>query len=89
MPTAGQTMRYCLNLSDGTYWVKAMLGTQLNTMARNQGNNFKGRILRIGEYVNNDVNGRKVMIILSMNFISEEERRTFTLMKSTIFHFLI
>lgn len=60
--------RYKLAISDGRYWCTAMMATQLNELAKtNQIHN--NTIMRLDDYLSNAVQGKKIIIILSLTVI--------------------
>ena len=65
----GQPARYRLVLSDGSNHVQGMLATQLNNLVHTQLNKFN--IIRLNEFINNEVSGKNIIIILSLDVIDD------------------
>jgi replication factor A1 len=59
--------RYRLVLSDGSNHVQGMLATQLNGLVFNELNKFN--IIRLREFLNNQVNGKNIIIILNLEVV--------------------
>lgn len=60
--------RYKLAISDGRHWCTAMMATQLNELAKtNQIHN--NTTMRLDDYLSNAVQGKKIIIILSLTVI--------------------
>lgn len=66
----GAPSRYRLILSDGTQNVQGMLATQLNHLVEGNGNKLdRFNIVRVGDYITNEIGGKTIIIILSLEII--------------------
>jgi replication factor A1 len=59
--------RYRLVLSDGTHFIQGMLATQLNDMVHVSLHN--NCIIRISEFMNNNVQGKNIIIVLRLDIV--------------------
>lgn len=62
-PKEGQPKRYRLLISDGTYFMQSMLTTQLNNLVAD-GKIQPNTTVRLLEYVINDFQSKKLVIVL-------------------------
>ncbi|KAK8858497.1 hypothetical protein IAR55_002724 [Kwoniella newhampshirensis] len=67
-PGASGTDRYRLILSDGKYFIQGMIATQLNHHVENKEID-KHVLIKLVNYVTNAVQGRKLVIILNLEFV--------------------
>ncbi|WJX56186.1 hypothetical protein P8452_41866 [Trifolium repens] len=63
--------RYRLVLSDGSFYQQGMLATQMNQLVKEQ-KLQKGSIVRLTQYVCNDVQNRKIIIIVDLEVVLDK-----------------
>jgi replication factor A1 len=61
--------RFRLVLSDGNFHIQGMLATQLNDLVNTTIHKFN--YVKINDYINNDVGGKKIIIILRLDVVGE------------------
>ena len=66
-----QPARYRLVLSDGQNHVQGMLATQLNSKVGTELTKFN--IIKLNEFINNEVSGKNIIIILSLDVIDNSQ----------------
>ncbi|KAI7849609.1 hypothetical protein BDC45DRAFT_448356 [Circinella umbellata] len=66
--------RYRVILSDGTYFMQAMLSTQNNELAANN-TLQRWSLIRLLESICNEVNGRRILIILGVEVVGESRTK--------------
>ncbi|KAI9498454.1 replication protein A DNA-binding subunit [Zychaea mexicana] len=66
--------RYRVILSDGEFFMQAMLSTNTTSLAENN-ELERWSLIRLTESVCNEVNGRKILIILGVDIISKHETK--------------
>jgi len=70
---AGQSgERYRLVISDGEFYIQGMLATQLNELVQS-GELRQNALIRLNDYIANEINGKKVIIMLNVSVIGHEE----------------
>ncbi|CAO1619237.1 unnamed protein product [Sympodiomycopsis kandeliae] len=62
--------RYRVILSDGVHFAQAMLATQLRTLIES-GSVDRNSVVRVTQYAANNVQGRRILILLSMDALGE------------------
>ena len=61
--------RYRIIISDGTHYVQGMMATQLNAIMGENLQNYN--IIRINEYMNNNVKGKRIIILLKLDIVDK------------------
>lgn len=67
-PSVTVSERYRVVLSDGVYYTQAMLSSQLKTLVE-QGQLDRNSVIRVLMYTANDVQGRKIIILLNIQVV--------------------
>ncbi|KAJ4779252.1 Replication A 70 kDa DNA-binding subunit [Rhynchospora pubera] len=65
------TERYRMLLSDGAHTQQAMLATQLNSLVK-EGNLQAGSIVRLNEYICNEIQGRRIIIVIQLEVLQSK-----------------
>ncbi|KAJ3688250.1 hypothetical protein LUZ61_017414 [Rhynchospora tenuis] len=65
------TERYRMLLSDGAHTQQAMLATQLNSLVK-EGNLQAGSIVQLHEYVCNQIQGRRIIIVIQVEILQSK-----------------
>ncbi|KAJ3687739.1 hypothetical protein LUZ61_016903 [Rhynchospora tenuis] len=65
------TERYRMLLSDGTHTQQAMLATKLNSLVK-EGNLQAGSIVQLNEYTCNEIQGRRIIIVIQLQVLQSK-----------------
>ncbi|KAK7367074.1 hypothetical protein VNO80_09082 [Phaseolus coccineus] len=68
---ASNTERYRLVLSDGSFYQQGMLATQMNELVHS-GKLQKGSVVRLVQFICNDVQNRKIIVIIDLDVVVEK-----------------
>ncbi|WVZ12151.1 hypothetical protein V8G54_016681 [Vigna mungo] len=68
---ANNTERYRLILSDGSFYQQGMLATQMNELVHS-GKLQKGSVVRLTQFICNDVQNRKIIVIIDLDVVVEK-----------------
>ncbi|CAJ1930951.1 unnamed protein product [Sphenostylis stenocarpa] len=68
---ASNTERYRLVLSDGSFYQQGMLATQMNDLVHS-GRLQKGSVVRLVQFICNDVQNRKIIVIIDLDVVLEK-----------------